>query len=143
MSREYAEERIRKALEACRGNTVKTQQKIIAEAMQDHRLLLSLTQGHLTGIAALWINRVVTRQHDEDPAVPDAPEALNMTPASFGQEIMHAMKSDNTAMFGSEGYAPPMKRKKASQRHIDTLKMLSSSSKSKSNSSKSKKSPEK
>lgn len=58
-----------------------------------------------------------------------------MEPVTFGQEIMHAMKSDNTAMFGSESYAPPMKRKKASQRHIDTLRMLSSS--------KSKKSPEK
>lgn len=135
MSREYAEERIRKALATCRGNTMKAQQKIIAEAMQDHRLLLSLTQGHLTGIAALWINRVVTRQGDDDFSVPEAPESLDMEPVTFGQEIMHAMKSDNTAMFGSESYAPPMKRKKASQRHIDTLRMLSSS--------KSKKSPEK
>lgn len=55
---------------------MKAQQKIIAEAMQDHRLLLSLTQGHLTGIAALWINRVVTRQGDDDFSVPEALKAL-------------------------------------------------------------------
>ena len=126
MSREYAEERIRKALESCKGHTLKTQQKIIAEAMQDHRLLLSLTQGHLTGIVALWVNRVITKQHAEEPIVPDIPEAMDMAPESFGKEILHIMQSQNTAMFGTESSAPPVSKKQASQRHIDALRQIAS-----------------
>ena len=126
MSREYAEERIRRALELCKGHTLKTQQKIIAEAVQDHRLLLSLTQGHLTGIVALWVNRVITKQHAEYPDVPNVPEGIDMTPESFGKEILDIMQSQNTALFGTESSAPPVRRKQASQRHIDALRQIAS-----------------
>jgi hypothetical protein len=129
MSQEYAEKRIRKALEACKGHTLKTQQKIIAEAAQDHRLLLSLTQGHLKGIVALWVNRVITRKHAEMQDVPEAPESLEMEPETFGKEILDIMQSENTALFGVENSAPPVKRKQASQRHIDALKQMASKKK--------------
>jgi hypothetical protein len=130
MSKEYAESRIRKALEDSHGHPLKAQQKIIAEAAQDHRLLLSLTHGHLTGIVALWVNRVMTRKSDDQPA-PDIPSGLDMPPEAFGKEILKALKGQDTAYFGRENSAPAPKRRKASQQHIDALRMMAKKNSSK------------
>ena len=124
MSKEYAEECIRKALKECKGHPLKTQQKIIAQAAQDQRLLLSLTHGHLTGIVALWVNRVLTRKEDDNLPPPDAPHGLDMEPETFGQEILKALQSNDTAQFGRENGAPQSRRGKASQQHINALRMM-------------------
>lgn len=124
MSREYAEKRIREALVATKGNTHKAQQRIIAEAAQDHKLLLALTRGHLTGVVALWINRVLTRMEPEDEPPPEEPQSLDMEPQTFGAEIMRALEDNANPMFGHENASPSFGRGKASQRHIDAIRQM-------------------
>jgi hypothetical protein len=52
-----------------------------------------------------------------------------MAPDTFGKEILKALASDNTVMFGRDSGAPPTRRKQASQSHIDALKQMASKSK--------------
>lgn len=129
MSREYAESRIRKALELCKGNPTRARQQVIAWTFEDQKLLQALAQPHLTGIVAHAIGRVIHRQniegHDDSAAeTSGAPEALDIAPDTFGKEILQILSSQNTAMFGREGVAPPVRRKQASQRHVDALKQM-------------------
>ncbi|MCB9988815.1 MAG: hypothetical protein H6868_05700 [Rhodospirillales bacterium] len=126
MSREYVEERIRAALKATKGHPLKAQQRIIAEVAQDHRLLLGLTQGHLTGIVALWVNRILSRpQRDAaDAPPPAAPKSLDMAPETFGKEILQALQGKATPQFGQESYAARPGHKQASQAHINAIKSM-------------------
>ena len=130
MSREYAENRIREALKLSKGNATKARQQLVAWTNDDHRLLKTLCQPHLTGIIAHAINRVISRQDEhEDVAIPEVPETLNMGPESFGREILKALSSGNTPMFGKESGAPQGGRKQASQSHIDAMKKIASKKK--------------
>lgn len=127
MSREYAEKRIREALKQAKGNPTKARQQIIAWTFEDSKLLQALAQPHLTGIVAHAVNRVIHHQGIEEEQgheIPAAPQPLDMTPQTFGQEIFQALQSSNTAQFGREGTAPPIKRKQASQSHIDAMKRI-------------------
>lgn len=127
MSREYAESRIREALRQSKGNTTRARQQVIAWAAEDQRLLLGLTQPHLTGVVAHAINRVLSRPDAEAGDVALEPESLNMPPDTFGREILSALSSSNTPVFGLEsGTAQPGHRKKASQSHIDAIKQMAS-----------------
>lgn len=131
MSREYAEKRIRDALNMAKGNATKARQQIIAWTNEDHKLLHALAQPHLTGIVAHAVNRVVHKQEvdDHETDVPEAPQSLNMAPDTFGKEILKALASDNTALFGRESGTGSTRRKQASQSHIDALKQIASKSK--------------
>lgn len=131
MSREYAESRIRDALKLARGNATKARQQVIAWAKEDQRLLLALAQPHLTGITAHAINRVVYRQEHEfdHEDIPATPQRLNMPPDTFGKEILQALSSSSTPIFGQDVGAPPPRRKQASQSHIDALKAMARRSK--------------
>lgn len=125
MSREYVEERIRAALKAAKGHPLKARQRIIAEAAQDQRLLMGLTQGHLTGIVALWVNRVVKKPLPEEETPPPAfPETLDMAPNTFGKEILQALESGRASTFGQELYGARPGRKQASQAHINAIKAM-------------------
>jgi hypothetical protein len=126
MSREYAEDRIREALKLAKGNPTKARQQVIAWAAEDQRLLWALTQPHLTGVVAHAINRVIYRQGIEQEAeeIPAKPKALNLAPETFGKQILNALSSHDTAVFGLEGNAAPSRQKKASQSHIDALKKI-------------------
>ncbi len=131
MSREYAEKRIKDALTIAKGNATKARQQIIAWTNEDPKLLQALAQPHLTGIVAHAVSRVVYKQEVEEvePEVPDVPQSLDMAPDTFGKEILKALASENTAMFGRDSGAVPARRKVASQSHIDALKHLASKSK--------------
>lgn len=131
MSREYAENRIREALALARGNPTKARQQIIAWAGEDQRLLMALAQPHLTGIVAHAIGRVIHHQGIEMEAddIPAMPAKLNMAPDTFGKQILSALSSSDTPVFGLEGNAPQSRPKKASQSHIDALKQMASRSK--------------
>ncbi len=131
MSREYAEKRIKEALAHAKGNATKARQQIIAWTNEDPKLLQALAQPHLTGIVAHAISRVVHMQEVEEVEhdIPDAPQSLDMAPDTFGKEILRALASDNTAMFGRDTGAVPVGRKQASQSHIDALKQIASKSK--------------
>lgn len=134
MSQEYAESRIREALKQARGNTTKARQTIIAWAAEDQRLLLALARPHMTGIVAHAISRVLSRPETlahEDP-IPATAQSLNMAPDTFGKEILKALSSDDTPVFGLEGGSSGSShRKKASQSHIDALKAMASKSRKK------------
>ena len=133
MSREYAEKRIREALELCKGNPTRARQQVIAWTFEDPKLLQALAQPHLTGIVAHAVGRVIN-MGDEDEGetgAPEMPRALDMTPDTFGKEILSILQSQNTATFGREGAAPPVRRKQASQRHVDALKQIAKKNKDK------------
>ena len=124
MSREYAEEQIRKALQETGGHPGKTRQKIIGQAMQDHKLLLGLTQGHLTGVVSLWVNRVITKLSRKPDPVPEQPEPLDMAENTFGKAILEAMEKGSGTTFGLEGGVSSGRRKAASKKHMDTMRFI-------------------
>lgn len=129
MSREYAERRIKEALSLCKGNTARARQQIIAWTNEDPKLLQALAQPHLTGIVAHAVSRVVYKQEIDEPAIPEEPQSLDMAPDTFGKEILQALASDKSVLFGRDTGAPPLRRKAASQSHIDALKQIASKSK--------------
>ncbi len=131
MSREYAEKRIREALAMHKGNATKARQQIAAWTTEDPKLLQALARPHLTGIVAYAVSRVINHLEDEheEVAIPDMPQNLNMGPESFGREILRALSSTHTPMFGRDGGAPPATPKQASQSHIDAMKSLASKKK--------------
>jgi len=131
MSREYAENRIREALKLTKGNPTKARQQVIAWTYEDTKLLHALARPHLTGIVAHAVNRVISQQDvaEEGQDVPDAPQVLDMPPATFGAEILSALQNDRTPQFGRESAAPLPRRKQASQSHIDALKAMASKKK--------------
>lgn len=132
MSREYAERRIKEALTIAKGNATKARQQIIAWTNEDPKLLQALAQPHLTGIVAHAVSRVVYKQEIEEvePEIPPpVPQSLDMAPDTFGKEILKALASENTALFGRDSGTTPARRKAASQSHIDALKQMASKGK--------------
>lgn len=131
MSRDYAESRIREALRLTKGNPTKARQQVIAWAVDDQRLLLGLTQPHLTGVVAHAINRVIYREglEQEMEEVAPTPKSLDMGPETFGKQIMNALSGRNTQIFGMDNTGPAPHPTKASQSHIDALKKLAKNSK--------------
>lgn len=129
MSREYTEQQIKNALKQSGGHPGKARQQIIAKTYEDHKLLLGLTQGHLTGIVSLWVNRVITKMAKEPEPVPEEPETLDMEPDTFGKAILSAMQDGKGSEFGLEAGAPRAGKKQASKSHIDTMKFLAQQSK--------------
>ena len=129
MSREYATIKIKEALQKAKGNTTKARQHLIAWAMEDARLLKALSAPYLTGITAHAINRVVHTNETEQEVIPQATQPLDMTPESFGKEILGALTGNNVK-FGDESYGPAVGRKKASQSHIDAIYRMTKDGKS-------------
>ena len=132
MSREYAENRIKDALKQAEGNPTKARQQVIAWTYEDTKLLHALAFPHLTGIVAHAVNRVIHRldieEGQKDEVLPEMPEALDMAPGTFGEEILRALDDTHSVLFGREGAGTPLRRKKASQSHIDALKQIASKS---------------
>lgn len=127
MTREYAEQRIRQALELARGNETKARQQIIAWCAEDMKLLLALSAPHLTGIVAHALTRVINQK---DLPSPKAEPTLDLSKGSgFGIEILKSIVGGDTARFGQESAAPPVKKQAASQRHIDAIKQMAGKSK--------------
>jgi hypothetical protein len=56
-------------------------------------------------------------------------EAKN--PADFGENLLRSFVSKESARFGYENHAAPIKRKVASQKHVDTMHLLAAASKKK------------
>lgn len=136
MSREYAESRIREALRQSKGHALRTRQLVIAWTYEDAKLLHALARPHLTGIVAYAVSRVVDRQTvvDEPPApVPkkQARPAADGSGDQFGRDLLKAIARGEPAMFGQESFGPPMRSRKASQQHIDALKLMAEKSRSK------------
>lgn len=132
MNRDYAERKIRDALQATGGNVTKARQRIIVQAMgDDAKLLHELVVPHMTGIVAHAINRVLTMKEQPVPPTPEAPkksqESKDQDP--FGMEILKAIALGNPAQFGQDS-GRPLKKQAASQRHIDAIRAMVSKDKS-------------
>ncbi len=138
MSREYAENRIREALKMTGGHQMKARQQVIAWTYEDPKLLHELTRPHMTGIVAHAVSRVSLRMAEPEEEIPEAPKAerrplkkqQDRETDAFGRDLLKALSHGDPAVFGQESFSPQMRRGKASQRHIDALKMMSSKGKS-------------
>ena len=137
MPESYVERRVKEALKKANGNALKARQLIISWCMEDSRLLQSLTKAHLNGIVAYNIERIMAGRGapKQPPAArgpaPSQAAAAGKKPGknSFGKEILRAVAGDSGAQFGLEGYGPIPKRGKASQQHINALKLMAAKSK--------------
>lgn len=128
MSREYVENRIKQALQKANGNALKARQQIIAWCYEDAKLLQILTKAHLNGIVAYNIERILAGRGAAKSESP-APKPI-VAENAFGKEILRAVAGDNGAMFGLEGQAGGLARRgKASQQHVDALRMMAARSK--------------
>ncbi|MCB1563177.1 MAG: hypothetical protein R3D66_05120 [Alphaproteobacteria bacterium] len=135
MSLEYAEGRIREALKLSGGNAARARKQIIDWSREDMRLLQELTRGHLSGIVAYNVERVLSgraeaaKKKKETPpkATPSAPPKTGKD--SFGLEILKAVASSSSEIFGFEDPGLPHKRGQASKQHIAAMKAIASKKK--------------
>ena len=130
MSLEYADSIVAQALKQAEGNQAKARQMIVNEAMKDPKLLQALTRHHMKGIVAYHVERVASGRATKPKQVPEKPQTAPVDPNdAFGKEILKAVASSSSAIFGMETYASPQKSKKqASQQHIDALRAMSRNS---------------
>lgn len=149
MSREYVENRIKEALRLSGGSEGKAARQIHAWLYEDHKFLLELTRPHLGGIVAYSVARTKTkmltdgkegaaaksREEEELKAAKEAAAKAKKKEPGFGESILRSFVSDKAARFGHESSAAPVRKKTASQSHIDTMHMLAAAAKKKSNTS--------
>jgi len=128
-------------------NDAKSKRQIHAWLYEDHKFLLELTRPHINGIMAYAITRTKNRLLAEQNAkqapqinvdglssTGNTSEATAKAPkeADFGETILRSFVSEKAAKFGHEGSSAPIRRKAASQKHVDTMHMLAAASKKKS-----------
>ena len=134
MSLNYTENRIKEALRLSNGNVHAAQKQIFAWLYEDHKLLLDITRPHLNGIVAYSVQRVLSRmlKSDDELLEEEAQDALiSSSKKSVGKEILKGFASRQAPQFGKESIAAPIRRKAASQHHVDVMHMLSAASKKK------------
>lgn len=124
MSREYSTVKIKLALEAAKGNAAKVRQVIIAEAMQDPKLLKELVAPHMAGIVAHAVGRVVNGEADSHTTKTSEESVSEDEADSFGIDILKTIAGGDTAQFGQESYGRPVKKHEASQAHIDAIQQM-------------------
>lgn len=127
MSREYSVKKIKEALHLTRGNATKARQMIIAQSMEDNRLLQELVTPHMVGIVAHAVSRVVNGK-TEPEAMPQ-PQASDEGSDSFGLDILKTIAEGDTTQFGQEAYGRPLKKQGVSQAHIDAIQEIIKKSK--------------
>lgn len=127
MSKDYAESRIRDALEKHDGNNVRARQQIMAWAYEDHKLLTELTKIHLKGITAYWVDRVKSKRGapepvDETPVVEKVEKQDNEH--TFGEEMLRSFASHRAQTFGLEDSVGNLGRRSASKQHMDAISQI-------------------
>ena len=126
----YADDKLSEALKLAKGNKSRTKAQILAWIAEDHKLLLGLAKPHLQGIISLAVERAI--ELEKRAAKGEVPKAPKETKGErFGLDLLKAIGGPNAAKFGQEGNAPPVRRKEASDKHIDAMKLLASKSKNK------------
>ena len=130
MSLEYVERKIVEALKQSSGNTARTRALLIEWAMEDQKLLLGLTKSHLSGITAYNIERVVSGRAAKARAQAKPKQKSKDTEvagADFGLEILKAVASTSSEVFGLENNPPLSKRKgQVSQNHVNAIRAMAS-----------------
>jgi len=135
MSLEYAERRIAEAIKLAKGNTTRARQQVIAWALTDEKLLQALTKSHLSGIVAYNIERVASgraaaaRKAQKPIAKPSNTTKTNQE-GEFGVELLKAVASSSTEIFGLENGSAGIKRPgQVSQNHINAIRKIASKTK--------------
>ncbi len=129
MSREYSIKKIKEALHATRGNATKARQMIIAQSMEDTRLLQELVTPHMVGIVAHAVGRVVSGKTEPEVMAQPQDQLSESDKDSFGLDILKTIAEGDTAQFGQEAYGRPMRKQGASQKHIDAIHQIIKKSK--------------
>ena len=122
MSREYSTAKIKEALKTAKGNTQIAHKLIVAQAMQDPKLLTELVKPHMTGIVAHAVNHVAS-----DKTKPEAvkkPASKKSKKDNFGLDLLKSIADGDSAQFGQEAYARPVAKKSALQKHIDAIQQM-------------------
>ncbi len=135
MSLNYTENRIKEALRIHNGNVTEAKKQLFAWFYEDHKLLMDITRPHLQGITAYAVQRVLNRMNKSDDEILEE-EAQNAAYSSskkgdVGKDILRGFISPDAPQFGQESIAVPLRKKAASQKHIDTMQLLAAASKKK------------
>jgi hypothetical protein len=135
MSLNYTENRIKDALRLNNGNVNEAKKQIFAWLYEDHKLLLEMTRPHLNGITAYAIQRVLNRMMKSDDEIleEEAQDAVMSSSKKdqLGKDILRGFASKDAPQFGQESVSVPLRKKAASQSHIDTMQMLAAASRKK------------
>jgi hypothetical protein len=98
-------------------------------------LLLEMTRPHLNGITAYAIQRVLNRMMKSDDEIleEEAQDAVMSSSKKdqLGKDILRGFASKDAPQFGQESVSVPLRKKAASQSHIDTMQMLAAASRKK------------
>ncbi len=125
MSTTYTENRIREALKLSKGNALKARKLITKWCAQDQRLLQGIANPHMTGIVAHAIERVTAKISRGEPApIEEAVIHKSESEGEFGKELLKSFAMGAPAKFAQESFSAPMKKKQASQSHIDAILRL-------------------
>ncbi len=135
MSLNYTENRIKDALRMNNGNVNDAKRQISAWLYEDHKLLLEITRPHLNGITAYAIQRVLNRmlKSNEEMLEEKAQDAAlsSSKKDQLGKDILRGFASKDAPQFVQESVSAPLRKKAASQNHIDTMQMLAAASRKK------------
>lgn len=131
MSREYADSKIKEALNMHGGNTALARQQIITWSYDDPELMRALARPHLDGIVSYQVDRVSSGRATvkEKPRPTRKPPQKQETPKeeNFGMDLLRAVAATGTVVFGQEDSGSPVKRRAASKQHIEAIHKLASS----------------
>lgn len=124
----YAQQKIREALAASKGNRKKSEDMVRAMALDDARLLGELMGPHLAGVIAHAVARVAEGKEDEvSPKRPDKPVPVAFPQDAFGRDLVRAITSKDVNGFGMpQPKTLEAKPKPASKQHVDAIKALAS-----------------
>jgi hypothetical protein len=135
MSLNYTENRVKEALRLSNGNVSDAKKQMFAWFYEDHKLLLDITRPHINGITAYAVQRVLNRMLKSDEEILQE-EAENAAQSSsrkdqVGKDILRGFVSKEAPLFGQESIAVPLRKKAASQNHVDVMHMLAAKSRKK------------
>jgi hypothetical protein len=131
----YIETAIDEAFKKAKGNQTKARVFILEQLKTDDQLLRALALPHINAIVAHAVNRIAIQQKSNKKKKDDASVAIPKgakAEAGFGLDLLKALGGQNVPKFGREDAAPPLRRKDASQTHVNALKLMASKSSTKS-----------
>lgn len=136
MAQTYLENRIAEAFKKSKGSQTKARQLLASMAIEDDQLLLALTKPHLNALVAHAIGHYAEavkkkKSSKDEDELPQVPKTAAKSDAGFGLDLLKALGGNNVPKFGKEDAAPRVSKKKASEQHVNALKLMASKSKTK------------
>ena len=147
MALSYAEQKLLEALRLNQDNKSAAGKQVREMLFEDHKFLMELTWPYLTGIIAHGFGRVEDKMRagadingtqdelelgDLSLSASDNNQSQTMS-ERMGKELLKTFAAQDTAKFGLEhgNRTPPLRRKAASQNHVDAIHLMVAKSKSK------------